>query len=218
MTLFPEKAIYSKILLQPKDLKNLCSIGEAIEILYACGFNTKNKPHPNWLKDHAISCNGNLVFKRGAHPNDAFKEMDCSTFTANLFRTHFGLKLPRRSVQMYELYKESKVTKPEYFDLVFFDGVHNRVASDGTTIGHVAVYGGDGDILHMTQSKGLMVEKLTTFEKWSGRKIQAICRPIEYEPSILLEIPGGRFIESPDDLYWIVSDVKNGIIKKKTIE
>lgn len=73
---------------------------------------------------------------------------DCSGFLQYVFRAH-GLHLPRTSRQM------ARVGAPlarehaawEVGDLLFF-------ASDGRTVDHVAMYAGDGRIIHSSDSGG----------------------------------------------------------------
>lgn len=205
--------IHRHILLSQADLSGLSSIEEASDILQSYGFAVTPKPDPHFFIEKANAVKSQIVFKRGAHPNSTL-EMDCSSFVTNIFE-YFGITLPRRSIQIYEKYKNHKIKDLDYLDIVFFDGAHNRRSYDGTIVGHIAIHVGDNKIMHMTRTKGLIIEEIETFKEWAGRKITAQCRIFWPNHSILFTAPKDRYIETPNDLYWIIYDIKNGIIKKK---
>ena len=73
---------------------------------------------------------------------------DCSGFLQYVFRAH-GLHLPRTSRQMAQVGSplSRDMSDWEVGDLLFFAG-------DGRTVDHVAMYAGNGRIVHSTESGG----------------------------------------------------------------
>lgn len=82
-------------------------------------------------------------FGASAKQTDTF---DCSSLVKHLFREVFEVDLPRTS---YDQAKEGKEVEPEELrkgDLLFF-------TARGLPIGHVAIYAGDGKMLHTYSTK-----------------------------------------------------------------
>ncbi|WP_372660628.1 C40 family peptidase [Cohnella sp.] len=77
---------------------------------------------------------------------------DCSSYTQYVFK-QMGIELPRTSVS--QSYIGEKVSKGylSIGDLVFF-------RASGGGIGHVAIYAGDGKILHASSSKGVALSSM----------------------------------------------------------
>lgn len=85
---------------------------------------------------------------------------DCSGFTQQIY-AHFGVDLPRHSGNQATVGSEVSVTELQPGDLLFF----NR----GNRIGHVAMYAGNGMIVHAKGSQyGIVMEKL--------KETPAVCR------------------------------------------
>jgi cell wall-associated NlpC family hydrolase len=81
----------------------------------------------------------------GTSPNTGF---DCSGFVQYVFARH-GVKLPRTSRQMAQVgtYMPPRFSALSPGDLAMF-------ADDGSNISHVAIYAGNGRIIHATSSGG----------------------------------------------------------------
>lgn len=76
--------------------------------------------------------------------------LDCSLFTQTVFREH-DIRLPRSSRQQSQVGSFVKWGEWEKGDLLFF---WTRATGQGT-VGHVAIYAGDGKILHTWGSPGV---------------------------------------------------------------
>ncbi|RUS46656.1 C40 family peptidase [Cohnella sp. AR92] len=79
---------------------------------------------------------------------------DCSSYTQFVFR-QLGISLPRTSVE--QAYMGEPVSKAylSVGDLVFF-------RTGGGWISHVAIYAGDGKILHAASSSGVTISNLNS--------------------------------------------------------
>jgi peptidoglycan endopeptidase LytE len=90
----------------------------------------------------------------GSSPNG----FDCSGYVGYIFQQS-GIKLPRTSLQMYELSGYS-VTDLQEGDLVFF--------AEGRRTSHVGIYLGNEQFISATSSGGVSIESITT--GYWGRK------------------------------------------------
>lgn len=91
----------------------------------------------------------------GAAPSEAPKIFDCSSFTQYLYK-RIGINLPRTALDQAYLGKKlsHKKQKLEPGDLIFIkgsEGHYNPEFPDG--IGHVAMYIGEGKIIHAKWNK-----------------------------------------------------------------
>ncbi|MDP3999750.1 MAG: C40 family peptidase [bacterium] len=92
-------------------------------------------------------------YKFGAKPEDAPEAFDCSSWTQYLYR-QFGLELPRSGIaQAASIQKVTGTCKVG--DLLFFQGGKGHYDDslfpdepNRIYIGHVAMYVGDGKIIH----------------------------------------------------------------------
>jgi cell wall-associated NlpC family hydrolase len=84
------------------------------------------------------------------------KGVDCSGFVKNVY-SEIGVNLPRTSGEQFEY--TSRINSPSIGDLVFF--------KKNNKINHVAIYIGDGKIIHAAIKKGVIVQSLpgTSLEK-----------------------------------------------------
>lgn len=83
------------------------------------------------------------------------KGFDCSGFTSYVF-AKMGIDLPRVSSDQATV--GTKVAKDDLIagDLVFFD----TSGGNNGAISHVGIYIGDGNIVHASVSRGVVVDKL----------------------------------------------------------
>ena len=89
---------------------------------------------------------------------------DCSGFVQYVFRQH-GIQLPRTSAQQYSV--GTWVAKSNLLpgDLVFFN-------TSGSGVSHLGIYLGNGDFLHASSSKGVMISQLSN-SYWAPRYVGA---------------------------------------------
>lgn len=121
---------------------------------------------------------------------------DCSGFLQYVFRTH-GLHLPRVSRQMAQVGAPLPRDRSawEVGDLLFF-------ASNGRTIDHVAMYAGDGRIIHSSDSGGgVRYDDLTSNRgRWFTDHLVAARRVLDdrtlLSPSVITTQPGA--FDPPD--------------------
>lgn len=102
-------------------------------------------------------------YQYGSQPGDT-STFDCSSFVQYVFK-QAGIDLPRTSVS--QSYTGEKVDKGylSVGDLVFFK-------TGGGGISHVAIYAGDGKILHASTSQGVTVSNMNS-NYWSKAYVTA---------------------------------------------
>ncbi len=85
---------------------------------------------------------------------DLVKGADCSGFVQSVYK-HFGISLPRSSYQQSKVGQEVSVNDLQPGDLLFFK------TDDYAPVTHVAMYIGDGKIVHASSVKtGVIISKL----------------------------------------------------------
>lgn len=83
------------------------------------------------------------------------KGTDCSGMVMSIYRDVAGIKLPRSSREQQSFCQSVKVADLTPGDLIFFSGT-----SRGGNVSHVGMYIGDGDFIHASLSKGVIVSNL----------------------------------------------------------
>ncbi|GIO31173.1 C40 family peptidase [Paenibacillus sp. VCA1] len=96
-------------------------------------------------------------YKFGASTSTT-KVFDCSSFMKYIFG-HYGIKLPRTSVEQSKVGKAVSKSNLKPGDLVFFS---SGGRANGHNVTHVAVYAGNGKILHTYGSPGVTVSDLNS--------------------------------------------------------
>lgn len=95
-------------------------------------------------------------YKYGIKPEEAPDYFDCSTFTQYVYKK-IGVKLPRSSILQATQGREIQLEDGEWYlgvgDLLFFRGTKGHYddslfPASYVYIGHVALYIGDGKIIH----------------------------------------------------------------------
>lgn len=89
---------------------------------------------------------------------------DCSSYTQYVFR-QFGIDLPRTAAAQATIGAKVDPAYLSVGDLVFF-------RTNGRSIGHVAIYAGDGLILHASSSKGISYATIKS-GYWKDRYVTA---------------------------------------------
>jgi len=78
--------------------------------------------------------------------------IDCSAFTQVTYRQQFGLPLPRTTEQQAEYGQQVSRSEMVSGDLVLF--------KTGFSVRHVGIYVGNGQFLHASTSRGVMISRL----------------------------------------------------------
>jgi cell wall-associated NlpC family hydrolase len=86
------------------------------------------------------------------------RTFDCSSFTKYIFGK-YGVKLPRTSVAQSKVGKAVSKANLKAGDLVFFS---SGSRANGSNVTHVAVYIGNGKILHTYGSPGVTISDLNS--------------------------------------------------------
>ncbi len=81
---------------------------------------------------------------------------DCSGLTSRIYGDIAGIKLPRDSRSQQAFVEPVKRKDLVPGDLLFF-----ATRSGGSRVGHVGIYVGDGDFIHASTSKGVIVSNLS---------------------------------------------------------
>lgn len=79
--------------------------------------------------------------------------IDCSGFVYLTYKDHFGIELPRTTGQQAKSGQPVDVTVLQAGDLVFF--------KTGILVKHVGIYVENGEFLHASTGKGVMLSKLS---------------------------------------------------------
>lgn len=84
------------------------------------------------------------------------KGVDCSGLTSQVFFKTLNVKMPRSSREQQQWCINIKKENLQPGDLVFF-----ATGSDRNRVSHVGIYIGNGDIIHASSSRGVIVSNLT---------------------------------------------------------
>lgn len=82
--------------------------------------------------------------------------VDCSGFVKKVYHSAHNLSLPRTTAQMYQ---KGTFVRKEWLkcgDLVFFKNVRGR------GVDHVGIYIGDGQFIHASSSRGVVISQLNS--------------------------------------------------------
>lgn len=102
-------------------------------------------------------------YKFGA-PAGVTYAFDCSSFTQFLFKG-LDVKLPRNSSAQATVGKKVSKGMLSMGDLVFYK-------TNGKSISHVAIYAGNGKIIHSSTSKGVTITNMNT-SYWKTKYVTA---------------------------------------------
>lgn len=80
--------------------------------------------------------------------------VDCSGFVTQVFDKALGIALPRTSYQQQEYCTDIKQSELQPGDLVFF------TVRGGQNVGHVGIYVGQGNMIHSSSSRGVIISSL----------------------------------------------------------
>jgi cell wall-associated NlpC family hydrolase len=91
--------------------------------------------------------------------------LDCSRFTAEVYKRFNGTDLPRQAAEQYTMGREVPHNRIQFGDLVFF-------RTEGNRISHVGVAVGYGEFIHASTSQGVIISRLSD-EYWARRFVGA---------------------------------------------
>lgn len=112
------------------------------------------------IVDYALQFEGNPYVYGG---NSLTSGVDCSGFTQQVY-LHFGYSIPRRASIQATVGTSVSISDLQPGDLVFY--------GDSTGVGHVALYIGDGQVIHAsTPSTGIIISNLYYRTPMSAKRI-----------------------------------------------
>ena len=91
-------------------------------------------------------------YKYGGHSKSG---TDCSGFVMQIYKSVYDIKLPRSSREQQEFCKKIKKSQLKIGDLVFF-----ATGKKKGKVSHVGLYIGNGEFIHASSSKGVVISKL----------------------------------------------------------
>jgi len=87
--------------------------------------------------------------------------LDCSHFTAEVYKKFNGMELPRQASEQYAMGREVPHRRIQFGDLVFFRTDRDRISHVGIAIGY-------GEFIHASSSQGVIISSLSD-EYWAKR-------------------------------------------------
>lgn len=166
----------------------------------------KNKDRPKDKKKDRNSNKRKSVVKEAhkwigtpyAYGGKERKGTDCSGMVMRVFQDAAGIKLPRSSREQCDFCKKIKRKELAPADLVFFVS-----KAGGSRVSHVGVYIGNGEFIHSSTSKGVIISSLD--EKYYknhfhaagrvpgiGKGAEAVPDEPEFAPADDTELPGDK--------------------------
>lgn len=112
-----------------------------------------------WLSAQAHQYLGVRYHRGGTDPSRGF---DCSGLVFHLFRSSFGLNLPRRSEDMGRYGREITPGEQRPGDLVFFNTLRRPFS-------HVGIYIGEGRFIHSPSPGGVVRIEDMSLPYWRSR-------------------------------------------------
>ncbi|MGB9702336.1 MAG: C40 family peptidase [Candidatus Kapaibacteriota bacterium] len=128
-------------------------------------------------KNNKIEKNNNIIYKGEANDNnyiievaenwigtpyqyggDSKKGVDCSAFVQNVYSS-LGVNLPRTAQQQYNFIPRISQDELKPGDLIFF--------GKNSSVSHVAIYIGNGKMIHASSSQGVIKQDLNTYSGYS---------------------------------------------------
>lgn len=123
-------------------------------------------------KEEIVSIARKLIgkpYERGVTPEDAPEKFDCSSFTQYIFK-QIGISIPRSSVQQagetdgHIIDPSTNPDELQVGDLLFMRSSRGHYHDElfggrRVYIGHVAMYSGNGMIIHSKKSAGGVIEQ-----------------------------------------------------------
>lgn len=152
----------------------------------------------------ARSCIGSSRFVKRVNPAFAPEAVNCSSFTRWLFGQR-GIWLPRLCVQQRPMGRAVGPQEASAGDLLFTTAHFNLYADDPSDgVGHVGIVTERRTVIHAKGRKsGVVEEGLDKF--LAPEKFRGLRRLIEPGHDVrTFEIPPSAFVETSDDIRWMV--------------
>lgn len=124
----------------------------------------KTKPAPENLKEKISFYYEDWKGTKYAYGGNSKKGIDCSAFTMNFYNNFLNYSLPRTTKAQLEKGEEIKKNELKMGDLVFFKTSKRNY--------HVGIYYKDGEFIHASTSKGVMISKLDN-PYWKSKYLEA---------------------------------------------
>ncbi|MET3726968.1 hypothetical protein ABID52_000549 [Fictibacillus halophilus] len=139
----------------------------------------------------------------GTSPSTGF---DCSGFNSYVFK-QYDVKLARTAAEQYKGGTSVKKADLEQGDLVFF-------ATTSSGASHSGIYVGDGNFIHASSSKGVMISSVSDPYYWGSRYLGARRYLEEDKVASLAVLPKGQYHDVPNT-YWAYTPITN--LSKKNV-
>lgn len=150
----------------------------------------------------ARKCIGKSVYQHNHHPDNAPNFVDCASFVRWLYG-HYGIWLPRYSIQQHNCLSRVSWEKRKPGDLIFCGRSNGKFwTNPKEQVGHVGMLTGHATVIHAAGSNlGVIETNVTAFTKPQAgfRGAGRIC---DLFATTTLQIRPGRLIETLDDLRW----------------
>ena len=196
------RAVGNRIAVDPQTLKLSLSSEVILAKFLSLGF-TLIELNPIELAKSQI---GVAKYKRGAKPSEAPEVVDCTSFTKWIFG-QCGIWLPRYSIQQRECGTRVNLNEIVAGDIVFRIGRCNYFENDPTdAVGHAGLATGQGTVIHAAGTrKGLIESTLIDFLEKEESRFRGAMRMIPKDSEVwFLEIPPDFWVETSDDLRWLL--------------
>lgn len=173
---------------------------EVLSVLANKGFETIDID----LYSEARRCITEGVFKRGALPQAAPQEVDCSGLIKWSYG-QLGIWLPRRSIQQWEFGESVRknISQIQAGDVIFRTGRINYFDNYGHMIGHVALLTPKRTVIEARGTKMGIVERPLK-EFLADGKVAGVCRFLPQGEFRTFKIPDSQCVETEDDVRWMV--------------
>lgn len=131
-------------------------------------------------------------YRYGGHSRSG---TDCSGMVMEVYKKVCDVKLPRSSREQQAFCKSIKRDNLRKGDLVFFASGKSRDA-----VSHVGLYIGDGEIIHASSSKGVMISNLN--ENYFKRTYHSSGRVLAAAGSKAIEsaVPAAEVVDLPPEV------------------
>lgn len=133
-----------------------CSSSKSVEDAYGYESSIDNKQKKTKSEKRLIKEAKKWLGVKYEYGGSTKDGTDCSGFVMKVFLSVYDIKLPRTSRDQQAFCKRIKKSELKIGDLVFFATTKNK-----KRVSHVGIYIGDGEFIHASSSKGVVISKLS---------------------------------------------------------
>ena len=133
-----------------------CSSSKSVEDAYGYESSIDNKQKKTKSEKRLIKEAKKWLGVKYEYGGSTKDGTDCSGFVMKVFLFVYDIKLPRTSRDQQAFCKRIKKSELKIGDLVFFATTKNK-----KRVSHVGIYIGDGEFIHASSSKGVVISKLS---------------------------------------------------------